>query len=58
MVWPDNGQVQDDPPSTELDPSMKTQTAGIFVTLRQNVKHLIRCKDGQTISEHDVGKTR
>jgi hypothetical protein len=31
-------------------------TGGIFVTLKQHVKHLVRFKDGQTIPELVVGK--
>jgi hypothetical protein len=29
--------------------------AGIFITLKQHVQHLVRFKDGQTISELVVG---
>ena len=56
MVWPDNVQVPKEPPTTEFDASMKTQTAGIFINPKLNIKHLIRFKDGETVSERDFGK--
>lgn len=56
MVWPDDVPVPKEPPTTELDASMKTQAAGIFINPKLNIKHLIRFKDGQTVSERDFGK--
>jgi hypothetical protein len=56
MVWPDNVPVPKEPPTTEFDASMKTQVAGVFVNPKLNVKHLIRFKDGQTVSERDFGR--
>jgi len=56
MVWPDNVPVPKEPPTTEFDASMKTQIAGVFVNPKLNVKHLIRFKNGQTISERDFGR--
>ena len=56
MVWPDNVPVPKEPPTTEFDASMKTQIAGVFVNPKLNVKHLIRFKDGQTVSERDFGR--
>ncbi len=56
MVWPDNVPVPKEPPTTEFDASMKTQAAGIFINPKLNVKHLIRFKDGQTVSERDFGR--
>ena len=56
MVWPDNVAVPKVPPTTEFDASMKTQIAGIFINPKLNVKHLIRFKDGQTVSERDFGR--
>lgn len=56
MVWPDDVSVPKEPPTTEFDVSMKTQAAGIFVNPKMNIKHLIRFKDGQTVSERDFGK--
>jgi hypothetical protein len=56
MVWPDNVPVPKEPPTTEFDASMKTQIAGIFINPKLNVKHLIRFKDGQTVSERDFGR--
>jgi hypothetical protein len=56
MVWPDNVPVPKEPPTTELDASMKTQVAGVFVNPKLNVKHLIRFKDGDTVSERDFGR--
>jgi hypothetical protein len=56
MVWPDDVPVPKEPPTTEFDASMKTQAAGIFINPKLNIKHLIRFKDGQTVSERDFGK--
>ena len=56
MVWPDTVAVPKEPPTNEFDASMKTQVAGIFINPKLNVKHLIRFKDGQTVSERDFGK--
>jgi hypothetical protein len=56
MVWPDDVAVPKEPPTTELDASMRTQAAGIFVNPKMNIKHLIRFKDGQTVAERDFGK--
>jgi hypothetical protein len=56
MIWPDNVPVPKEPPTTELDASMKTQAAGVFINPKLNVKHLIRFKDGQTVSERDFGR--
>jgi hypothetical protein len=56
MVWPDDVQVPKEPPTTEFDASMKTQAAGIFINPKLNIKHVIRFRDGQTISERDFGK--
>jgi hypothetical protein len=56
MVWPDDVSVPKQPPTTELDASMKTQIAGIFINPTLNVKHVIRFKDGQTVSERDFGR--
>ncbi|PWT81919.1 MAG: hypothetical protein C5B57_09575, partial [Blastocatellia bacterium] len=56
MIWPDDVQVPKEPPTTEFDASMKTQIAGIFINPKLNVKHLIRFRDGATISERDFGK--
>jgi hypothetical protein len=56
MVWPDDVQVPREPPTTEFDASMKTQVAGIFINPKLNIKHLIRFRDGQTVSERDFGK--
>jgi hypothetical protein len=56
MVWPDDVAVPKEPPTTEFDASMKTQVAGIFINPKLNVKHLIRFKDGATVSERDFGK--
>jgi hypothetical protein len=55
MVWPDDVPVPKEPPTTEFDASMKTQAAGIFINPKLNVKHLIRFKDGQTVSEREFG---
>jgi hypothetical protein len=55
MIWPDNVPVPRVPPTTELDASMKTQAAGIFINPRLNVRHLIRFRDGVTITERDFG---
>jgi hypothetical protein len=57
MVWPDDVPVPKEPPTTEFDASMKTQAAGIFINPKLNIKHVIRFRDGQTISERDFGKT-
>ena len=56
MVWPDTAAVPREPPTTETDASMRTQAAGIFINPKLNVKHLIRFKDGQTVSERDFGR--
>jgi hypothetical protein len=56
MIWPDDVQVPKEPPTTEFDASMKTQIAGIFINPKLNVKHMIRFRDGATISERDFGK--
>jgi hypothetical protein len=56
MVWPDTVAVPREPPTTETDASMRTQAAGIFINPKLNVKHLIRFKDGQTVSERDFGR--
>ncbi len=59
MVWPDNVPVPKVPPTTEFDASMKTQIAGIFINPTRNIEHLIRFREGATISERDFGaKTR
>jgi len=55
MVWPDDVPVPKEPPSTEFDPSMKTQAAGIFINPARNIKHMIRFRDGATIAERDFG---
>ena len=56
MIWPDDVAVPKEPPTNELDASMKTQAAGIFINPTMNIKHLIRFKDGNTVSERDFGK--
>ena len=56
MVWPDDVAVPKEPPTTEFDASMKTQVAGIFINPKLNIRHLIRFRDGQTVSERDFGK--
>ncbi len=59
MVWPDDVPVPKRPPTTEFDASMRTQAAGIFINPALNIKHLIRFKNGETVSERDFGrKTR
>jgi hypothetical protein len=59
MVWPDDVPVPKVPPTTEFDASMKTQIAGIFINPTRNIEHLIRFREGATISERDFGaKTR
>jgi hypothetical protein len=55
LIWPDNVPVPRVPPTTELDASMKTQAAGIFINPRLNIRHLIRFRDGVTIAERDFG---
>ena len=55
MVWPDDVAVPKEPPTTEFDATMKTQIAGIFINPGRNIKHLIRFRDGATISERDFG---
>jgi hypothetical protein len=55
MIWPDDVPVPKVPPTTELDASMKTQAAGIFINPRLNIRHLIRFRDGATIAERDFG---
>lgn len=56
MVWPDDAQVPKEPPTTEFDASMKTQVAGVFINPKLNIKHLIRFRNGETVSERDFGK--
>ena len=56
MIWPDDVSVPREPPTNEFDASMKTQAAGIFINPTMNIKHLIRFKDGNTLSERDFGK--
>jgi len=56
MIWPDDVAVPKEPPTTEFDASMRTQAAGIFVNPKMNIKHLIRFKDGQTVTERDFGR--
>jgi hypothetical protein len=56
MVWPDNVPVPREPPTTELDASMKTQAAGIFINPAMNIKHLIRFNNSETVSERDFGR--
>jgi len=58
MIWPDNVPVPRVPPTTELDASMKTQAAGIFINPRLNIRHLIRFRDGATVTERDFGARR
>ena len=55
MIWPDDVPVPKLPPATELDASMKTQAAGIFINPKLNIRHLIRFRDGDTIAERDFG---
>jgi hypothetical protein len=55
MVWPDDVPVPKVPPTTEFDASMKTQAAGIFINPKLNIQHLIRFRDGATVSERDFG---
>jgi hypothetical protein len=55
MLWPDDVPVPKVPPATELDASMKTQAAGIFINPRLNIRHLIRFRDGATVAERDFG---
>jgi hypothetical protein len=55
MIWPDDVPVPKVPPTTELDASMKTQAAGIFINPKLNIRHLIRFRDGATIAERDFG---
>jgi hypothetical protein len=56
MIWPDDVPVPKEPPTTEFDASMKTQIAGIFINPKLNVKHMIRFRDGATVSERDFGR--
>ena len=56
MVWADHVPVPKEPPTNEFDASMKTQSAGIFINPAMNIKHMIRFKDGNTVSERDFGK--
>ena len=56
MIWPDDVQVPKEPPTNEFDASMKTQAAGIFINPAMNIKHMIRFKNGNTVSERDFGK--
>jgi hypothetical protein len=55
MIWPDDVPVPKVPPTTELDVSMKTQVAGIFINPKLNIKHLIRFRGGETVAEKDFG---
>ena len=55
MVWPDDVQVPKEPPANEFDASMKTQAAGIFINPVRGIKHMIRFRDGSTLSEHEFG---
>ena len=55
MIWPDDVPVPKVPPTTELDASMKTQAAGIFINPKLDIRHLIRFRDGDTIAERDFG---
>jgi hypothetical protein len=55
MIWPDGARVPKEPPATEFDASMKTQAAGIFVNPKRSIKHMIRFKDGATVSEREFG---
>jgi hypothetical protein len=44
-------------PAVDRPRSLDEDAGGRYLrALTQNVKHLIRCKDGQTIPERDVGK--
>jgi hypothetical protein len=56
MIWPEGVTVPKDPPSTEFDPSMKTQIAGVFINPTLHIKHLIRFRDGDTVGEKEYGK--
>lgn len=56
MIWPDDVAVPKEPPTNEFDASMKTQAAGIFINPTMNIKHVIRFKNGDTVSERDFGK--
>ena len=56
MIWPDDAAVPKVPPTTEFDASMKTQTAGIFINPKLNIKHFIRFRDGATVTEKDFGR--
>jgi hypothetical protein len=55
MIWPDDVAVPKVPPTTELDRSMKTQAAGIFINPKLHIRHLSRFRDGATIAERDFG---
>ena len=55
MVWPDDVQAPKEPPANEFDASMKTQAAGIFINPVRGIKHMIRFRDGSTLSEHEFG---
>ena len=55
MIWPDDVPVPKVPPTTELDASMKTQAAGVFINPKLNIKHLIRFRNGETVGEKDFG---
>jgi hypothetical protein len=55
MIWPDDVPVPKEPPATEFDQSMKTQAAGIFINPKRNIKHMIRFRDGATLSEREFG---
>jgi hypothetical protein len=55
MIWPDDVPVPREPPTTDFDASMKTQAAGIFINPTRNIKHMIRFRDGATVSEKDFG---
>ena len=56
MIWPDDVAVPKEPPTNEFDASMKTQAAGVFINPSMNIKHVIRFREGNTVSERDFGK--
>jgi len=55
MIWPDDVRVPKEPPTTEFDASMRTQAAGIFINPKRDIKHMIRFRDGATVSEREFG---
>jgi len=55
MIWPDDVTVPKEPPTTEFDASMRTQAAGIFINPKRDIKHMIRFRDGATVSEREFG---